>query len=124
MGAMSLWAAADARDGTSVQQTPHGPRSRVRPVLILVRHGCTALNAGGRLRGRLDPPLDDVGRAQALRLGETLASMGPTSIVSSPLRRAVETAEPIASHAGLTVRLDARLLDRDYGLGPGSRSVT
>lgn len=78
-------------------------------MLILVRHGRTAANAQGLLQGRLDLPLDDVGRWQAERIAEVLA--GAERIVSSPLRRAVETAEAFA----LPIELDAAFLELDYG---------
>ncbi|MGH2843820.1 MAG: histidine phosphatase family protein, partial [Solirubrobacteraceae bacterium] len=42
--------------------------------VFLVRHGRTALNAAGVLRGHLDPPLDDVGVEEAGRLGELFAT--------------------------------------------------
>jgi broad specificity phosphatase PhoE len=83
--------------------------------LFLLRHGQTALNAAGVLRGRLDPPLDPVGVQEAKRLGMTLADRGIRLIVSSPLRRAVETAEAAAVTAALRVEIDSRLTDRDYG---------
>jgi broad specificity phosphatase PhoE len=60
-------------------------------VLILVRHGRTALNAEGRLQGRLDVPLDDVGREQAKAVVEHVGDV--EELISSPLRRATETAE-------------------------------
>jgi broad specificity phosphatase PhoE len=78
-------------------------------VLILVRHGRTAANAQGLLQGRLDLPLDDVGRWQAERIAESL--VGVSRVVSSPLRRAVETAQCL----GLTVELDEAFLELDYG---------
>jgi broad specificity phosphatase PhoE len=59
-------------------------------VLILVRHGRTALNAEGRLQGRLDVPLDDVGREQAKAVVEHVGDV--EELISSPLRRATETA--------------------------------
>ncbi len=60
-------------------------------MLILVRHGRTALNAEGRLQGRLDESLDDVGREQAKAV---VAHVGVVDeLISSPLRRATETAE-------------------------------
>ena len=55
----------------------------------LVRHGRTALDADGRLRGHLDPPLDEVGRAEVEDLAIVLASLRPSRIVTSPLLRAV-----------------------------------
>ncbi|HEY8865370.1 MAG TPA: histidine phosphatase family protein [Solirubrobacteraceae bacterium] len=83
--------------------------------LYLVRHARTALNADGRLRGRLDPALDDVGRAEAAALATVIAALRPARIVSSPLRRAWETAAAIADPAGLPVLVAAGLIDRDYG---------
>jgi len=78
-------------------------------VLILVRHGRTAFNAAGKLVGRLDPPLDEVGRAQAAAIGEALK--GVDRVVSSPLLRARQTAEFI----GTPVEVDDRWIEVDYG---------
>jgi broad specificity phosphatase PhoE len=47
------------------------------------RHGQTALNAQGRLRGLSDPPLDEVGTAEVTRLAEVLASKHPTAVICS-----------------------------------------
>lgn len=71
--------------------------------IYLCRHGRTVLNAAGVLRGRLDPDLDEVGRAQADALAERLTGRGtekPIRVVSSPLRRAVHTATPLAVALG------------------------
>ncbi len=83
--------------------------------VYLARHGRTAFNAEGRLRGLSDPPLDDVGRAEVARLGEVLAAEHPIAVVSSPLQRAVATAEAIGKAAGVPASVDVRLNDRDYG---------
>jgi len=88
--------------------------------LYLARHGRTPLNAAGALRGHIDVPLDAVGAAQAQRLGVALAELGPRYVVSSPLRRAVETAQPYAERAGLAINIDERLIDRDYGRWAGT----
>ena len=107
--------------------TGPGPRRRATaPTLILVRHGRTALNADGRLRGLLDPPLDTVGQAQVARLAEQLASYEVARVLSSPLRRATQTAHAIAAPHRQQVELDVRLLDRDYGrwAGQPTREVT
>mgnify|MGYP000859463668 FL=1 len=87
--------------------------------IYLCRHGRTTLNAEGRLRGRLNPDLDMVGRTEARGLAEQLAKLAPTRIVSSPLKRATQTAEPIATAAGLNVELDGRLIDRAFGEADG-----
>lgn len=83
--------------------------------VYLARHGRTALNADGRLRGLADPPLDQVGMAEVSRLATELATRHPTLVISSPLQRAVATAQAIAAAAGVTAQVDDRLNDRDYG---------
>ncbi len=77
--------------------------------LHVVRHGRTEANAGGLLLGRADPRLDDVGRLQAAQISTSL----PTGalVVSSPLRRAIETAAAL----GGEVTIDERLIEMDYG---------
>lgn len=96
---------------------------RVRGTIFIVRHGRTALNAAGLLRGRNDLELDAVGRLEAARLATALADFAIVRIVSSPLRRAVQTATPIALVHGLGVETDDDLSDRDYGEWTG-RSAT
>jgi probable phosphoglycerate mutase len=83
--------------------------------VYLARHGRTALNAEGRLRGLSDPPLDEVGGAEAGRLAGVLAARHLTVVVSSPLQRALATAHAIGAAAGVPTRTDVRLNDRDYG---------
>lgn len=87
--------------------------------VYLARHGRTPLNAAGLLRGRLDPALDAEGRAEAVRLGRALGDAGVDLVVASPLRRAVDTARPVAERAGLGVEIEPRLIDRDYGSWAG-----
>lgn len=89
--------------------------------LYLARHGRTALNADGRLRGLADPPLDEVGIAEASKLADALAVRHPAKVISSPLRRAVATAQAIADAAGVSATIDDRLNDRDYGPMTGHR---
>lgn len=83
-------------------------------MLILVRHGRTAANAGGLLLGRLDPDLDE-GRRQAAALADAVAAGPPPAsvarVVSSPLRRALATAEVF----GVPVEVDERWVELDYG---------
>jgi broad specificity phosphatase PhoE len=89
--------------------------------VYLARHGQTALNAEGRLRGLSDPPLDAVGEAEAKRLAAVLALKEPTVVLTSPLQRAVSTGRAIADAAGVEVVVDQRLNDRDYGPLTGER---
>lgn len=83
--------------------------------IYLSRHGETALNADGRLRGLADPDLDDTGRGQAAALGRALADSGAGFVVSSPLARARQTAAAIAAPLGVTAEVDEGFNDRDYG---------
>jgi broad specificity phosphatase PhoE len=82
-------------------------------VLILVRHGQTSANRHGLLLGRADPPLCDAGREQAEALARTVPS--PARLISSPLRRARETAATIAAASGTAVEVDDRWIEMDYG---------
>lgn len=91
------------------------------PVVAFVRHGETAPNRAGRLLGRGDPPLTDAGLAQAARLAAALREPQPLAVVSSPLRRARDTAEVIARSSGLEVEVDDRLVEIDYGEWEGQR---
>ena len=93
--------------------------------LIIVRHGRTAYNAQGRLQGRTDNPLDDVGEEQATRVARHLkASVGADSLVMcSPLVRARQTAQAIADELELEVSIDERWIEIDYGALEGVRQI-
>lgn len=87
--------------------------------LILARHGETEWNRAGRFQGHADPPLNDLGRAQASGLAVELGSGRITALSSSPLRRALETAETIGAALGLApVTLEA-LREVDVGSWQG-----
>jgi broad specificity phosphatase PhoE len=95
-----------------------GPAAPPVRRLLVWRHGRTAWNATGRFQGQLDPPLDDEGRAQAARTAPHLAAElrgQDVVVVSSDLRRAVDTGAALASLLGLPIRIDERL--REHGLG-------
>lgn len=87
--------------------------------LVLIRHARSAWNAEGRWQGHADPPLDDFGLRQAEALADYLRGEALAAVYSSPLRRALQTAEPVARAHGLTVRLDDRLKERDVGVWSG-----
>jgi broad specificity phosphatase PhoE len=90
-------------------------------IAYLVRHGRTALNVAGSLRGHADPPLDGEGRAQAQRLGKLFVGVGVDAILTSSLQRARETAAPIAETTGVHPLVVFRFADRDYGPWNGAR---
>jgi broad specificity phosphatase PhoE len=79
-------------------------------VLILLRHGQTPANAAGLLLGRADPPLTDLGSRQAAAASAALSG-DVSRVVSSPLRRARETAAAL----GLPVDVDEQWIEVDYG---------
>jgi glucosyl-3-phosphoglycerate phosphatase len=83
--------------------------------VIVLRHGRTMWNAERRFQGQADPPLDDVGRAQAAQVAGLLAALRPSVIVTSDLLRASETATPLGELAGVSVEVDARLRERSLG---------
>jgi broad specificity phosphatase PhoE len=92
-------------------------------VAYLVRHGRTRLNAEGRYRGRADVPLDADGRRQAEEAADELGSVPLVGVYSSPLRRAAETAAPIAARRGFSVGTVADLIDLDHGLWEGMNAA-
>lgn len=74
------------------------------PTLIyLLRHGETTWNIERRYQGALDSPLSAEGRDQSLRLREALRSVPVRAVYSSPLERALTTAEVIAQGFALPV---------------------
>ena len=83
--------------------------------IIIVRHGETAFNAAETFRGRADVPLNDTGLKQAALLGEYLAAEKIDVVYSSPLQRAVRTADAIAAPHRLKVKLAENLNDIDCG---------
>jgi broad specificity phosphatase PhoE len=82
-------------------------------MIVVVRHGRTESNASGLLLGRMDPPLDDTGRAQAAAAASVLSGVG--RVVTSPLLRTRQTAALIAEAAGVEVEVDERFVELDYG---------
>lgn len=91
--------------------------------IIIVRHGRTEFNAAGRLQGRTDNPLDEVGLAQAEAVATYLAPelLSDTLIVCSPLLRARQTATAIAEGVGASLEIDERWIELDYGAYEGLR---
>ncbi|MDO3398794.1 histidine phosphatase family protein [Mycolicibacterium neoaurum] len=83
--------------------------------LVLLRHGQTEWNAGSRMQGQLDTDLTDLGRNQAAAAAEVLAKRQPVAIVSSDLRRALDTATALGDRAGVPVRVDQRLRETHLG---------
>ena len=83
--------------------------------LVMLRHGQTEFNAGNRMQGQLDTELSDLGRDQAVAAAEVLAKRQPLLIVSSDLRRALDTAVALGERSGLPVQVDTRLRETHLG---------
>ncbi|MGV0645450.1 glucosyl-3-phosphoglycerate phosphatase [Mycolicibacterium sp. XJ2546] len=83
--------------------------------LVMLRHGQTEYNAGSRMQGQLDTDLSELGREQAVAAAEVLAKRQPRVIVSSDLRRALDTAVVLGDRAGLPVLVDTRLRETHLG---------
>lgn len=64
---------------------------------IFIRHGETDWNRQQRFQGQIDVPLNELGQAQAQRLGQRLAAEASDRLFSSDLQRAQQTAEPLAT---------------------------
>jgi broad specificity phosphatase PhoE len=84
-------------------------------VLALLRHGATEWNAAGRLQGRSDIPLSAAGRA-ALSARQPPAELAGFTWLTSPLRRAVDTAAALGI---ADARPEPRLIEMDWGLWEG-----
>ena len=82
---------------------------------LCIRHGVTDWNRQGRFQGLTDIPLNDEGISQAQAAGRRLRDVQFEYVVSSPLIRAVKTAEIIAAASGKRVAIDAGLIECDFG---------
>lgn len=85
-------------------------------LLSFVRHGESAHNAEGRIQGQSDVPLSEFGRRQSEAVADALADASLDIIYSSPLRRAWETAQPVAARSGAPIATDPRLMEIDAGV--------
>ncbi len=87
--------------------------------IILVRHGETEWNVKEVFRGRIDIELNETGVKQAELLAEYLSDLKIDAVYSSPLKRALKTAEMITKHHKLDVEIAPGLIDFDYGKWQG-----
>ncbi len=87
--------------------------------LYATRHGQTEWNAKDIILGRTDIPLSDEGIRQAQQLADKAADLSLGRIISSPMKRAMQTAQIVAEKTGLTVQTDERLIEWDYGIFEG-----
>lgn len=81
--------------------------------LLLVRHALPLRSDYGQ---GSDPDLSEEGRSQSARLPDALARFPISRLVSSPQRRAIQTAEPVAAARGLAIEIDDRWAEYDRDL--------
>ena len=82
--------------------------------VFAIRHGQTKLNAEGRIQGRSDLSLNEIGKAQAKNIINSIPNK-IDDIFVSPLKRAIETAEIINRKFGVNIIIDNLLIERDFG---------
>lgn len=100
---------------------PPPPLDPSRRTLWLVRHGESTWNALGLVQGQVaGPGLTGRGRTQARRVAALLAGRPVDALYSSDLRRAVESARPLAAAFALPLVQDARLRERGFGVAEGT----
>jgi probable phosphoglycerate mutase len=127
--------AMDIGEGKPAAGGPGGPGGSARPTaapeppaatwtppqgvptrLVLVRHGSTEHSPMRRYSGRNDLPLSELGERQATELAARAKSFGAVAaVVTSPLRRAQQTASAIATALGQPVRVVDGLVETDFG---------
>jgi broad specificity phosphatase PhoE len=85
-------------------------------IIHCIRHGQSVYNAEGRIQGQSNVPLSDLGLRQSQAAADALAGLPIDALYSSPLRRAVQTAEAVAEALGLPIQTDDRLKEIHAGI--------
>lgn len=88
--------------------------------VYLIRHGITDWNIEKRFQGREDIELNEIGLKQAEWCGKSLANLEIDAVVTSPLKRALVTAEKILKyHENAAFEIVPNLIERDFGIFSG-----
>ena len=88
-------------------------------ILYLVRHGETNKNKSGLIQGITEADLSEKGIEDAKQLQDLVASLNIEVVISSPLRRARDTAKIITNNK-FPINIDDRIIERDWGLCEGA----
>lgn len=83
--------------------------------IYLMRHGQTDWNVARRMQGRSDIPLNQVGLRQAERAAAAMEDLPIDRILTSPLRRAKQTAQAVAAGRGVPVLTEELLVEMGFG---------
>ena len=84
--------------------------------IYFLRHGQTDNNREGRMQGRVDIPLNETGRAQARCAARRLKSISFDAVYSSPLGRAVETAQIVTGLPTQEINIEPRAIELGFGI--------
>lgn len=110
------------REGTPASVSWTGQRGQPTRLLLL-RHGQTEMSAQRRYSGRADPELTELGLAQVKAVAAGIRAVHGTEAVTaaltSPLRRARQTAEPVAEVLGAALEPHEALVETDFGAWDG-----
>lgn len=82
--------------------------------ILLIRHTTTDY-VNTKLAGRIDSPLNEIGRQRAQQLAVSLSEQPIGAVYASPLLRTVATAEPLADRLHVNLRLEPAMIQVDYG---------
>lgn len=92
--------------------------------LFLVRHGETEYNKNGLMQGRgIDAPLNEDGKHQAQMVAKFLETEGAGEIISSSMRRAIETAVPLSENTGQNIQSYGELDEMNFGHLEGKKTA-
>lgn len=89
--------------------------------IYVLRHGQTDYNVAGKFQGQIDIKLNEVGIEQAKKASNNLKNIEFDLVISSPLSRALETAEIVANNKKIAI--ENRLIERSFGKLEGQISV-
>ena len=92
-------------------------------ILYLVRHGETTTNKDGLIQGQRDVELSDKGISDAKELKDLVSKLDIDVVISSPLKRAIDTAKIITDNK-YPINIDDRIIERDWGLLEGVKFDT
>lgn len=87
-------------------------------ILYLVRHGKTVDNASGLIQGQRDVELSSEGIEAAKELQELVSKLDIDVVISSPLKRAIDTAK-IITDGKYPINIDDRITERNWGMIEG-----
>ena len=89
--------------------------------IFVTRHGQTDWNALGKVQGQTDIELNEKGKKQAEKTGKLIKNEKIDLIITSPLKRAKETAQIINKNFNVPILEDKRLMERSFGQSEGMK---